>query len=259
MTYLEAHGTATSLGDPIEVDGIRQAFLRAPAGGAGARTCGLGSVKSNIGHLEGAAGIVSLIKVLLCLQHQTLPRSINFHQLNPAIKLAAPLYIVDETQPWQARRDQDGMPLPRRAGVSSFGFGGANAHVVLEEFTPESGTHHFDGPYLFVLSARNQARLLAYAARFLAFLERPEAAAVRLADMTYTLQHCREEMDERLAIVCTDVAELREKLRLFCAGQPVISSLYHGNAQRLGRRARPVDGRHGRPPIYGAPDAGKSL
>ena len=202
ITYIEAHGTGTPLGDPIEVEGIRQAIAQSPPGGFQGSTCGLGSLKANIGHLEGAAGIAGLIKVLLCLQHQTLVKAINFQTLNPAIKLTAPLYIVDQTQPWQALRDQAGMALPRRAGVSSFGFGGANAHVVLEEFPQDAGDHHFTGPYVFVLSARDQSRLLAYAERFLAFLERPQAAALSLPGMTYTLQNGREEMDERLAILC---------------------------------------------------------
>ena len=232
VTYIEAHGTGTPLGDPIEVEGIRQAIAQSHSGGFQDDTCGLGSLKANIGHLEGAAGIAGLIKVLLCLQHQMLPKSINFEELNPEIKLTAPLYIVGQTQPWQALRDQAGVAVPRRAGVSSFGFGGANAHVVLEEFPQAAGDRHVAGPYVFVLSARDQSRLLAYAERFLEFLERPQAAALSLPGMTYTLQNGREEMDARLAILFTDLAQLREKLQRFCVGQQAVSDLYHGNAQR---------------------------
>src|SRR5262249_32602133 len=218
--------------DPIEVEGVRQAFARTCADGSQIHLCGLGSVKSNLGHLEGAAGIAGLIKVLLCLQHQMLPKSINVAKPNPEINQTAPLFIVEATQPWQALRDQAGTALPRRAGVSSFGFGGANAHVVLEEFQQDTRAQRFSDPYLFVLSARNRERLLVYAERFLSFLGRTEAEALSLANMAYTLQNCREEMPERLAILCTDLAQLRAQLKLFCAGQPAISNLYHGNAQR---------------------------
>src|SRR5262249_16714510 len=114
VTYIEAHGTGTPLGDPIEVEGIRQAFARAAP--VPARTWGRGSVKANIGHWEGAAGIAGLIKVLLCLQHQMLPQSTNFQRLNPEINLTAPFYIVDATQPWSPQCDHAGMALPRRAG-----------------------------------------------------------------------------------------------------------------------------------------------
>ncbi|HXH09318.1 MAG TPA: SDR family NAD(P)-dependent oxidoreductase [Alphaproteobacteria bacterium] len=232
VTYIEAHGTGTPLGDPIEVEGIRQALAHSHVGDVQGYACGLGSVKANIGHLEGAAGVVGLIKVVLCLQHRMLPKSVNFQQLNPEITLSAPLYIVDETQPWPARRDQAGVALPRRAGISAFGFGGANVHVILEEFAPNASDHPFAGPYLFVLSARNRDRLLAYAERFQAFLERPESETLSLAGMTYTLQHCREEMDERLAILCTDLAQLRDSLQRFCKGQQGMANVYHGNARQ---------------------------
>src|SRR5262249_6825030 len=174
VTYIEAHGTGTPLGDPIEVEGVRQAFARTCADGSQIHLCGLGSVKANLGHLEGAAGIAGLIKVLLCLQHQMLPKSINVAKPNPEINLTAPLFIVDATQPLQALREQAGTALPRRAGVSSFGFGGANAHVVLEEFQQDTRAQRFSDPYLFVLSARNRERLLVYAERFLSFLGRTE-------------------------------------------------------------------------------------
>ncbi|HWU86503.1 MAG TPA: beta-ketoacyl synthase N-terminal-like domain-containing protein, partial [Kofleriaceae bacterium] len=135
VSYIETHGTGTALGDPIEINGLKKAFADlvgdAPLGEA---RCGIGSVKTNIGHLEMAAGIAGVIKVLLQLEHRTLVKSLHCDEINPYIQLdGSPFYIVREAQPWHAQTDRAGRSLPRRAGVSSFGFGGVNAHVVLEE------------------------------------------------------------------------------------------------------------------------------
>src|SRR5437667_8140721 len=141
--YIEAHGTGTPLGDPIEVNGLKTAFSElAQTEGVGPMqesVCGIGSVKSNIGHLELAAGVVGVIKVLLQLQHKKLVKSLHCERLNPYIQLeGSPFYIVQENREWQALQDHAGNALLRRAGVSSFGFGGANAHVVLEEYVPKT-------------------------------------------------------------------------------------------------------------------------
>src|SRR6185436_15889927 len=124
ITYVEAHGTGTALGDPIEVEALAEVLGGSPS----ADPCVLASVKTNIGHLEAAAGIAGLIKVVLCMQHQTIPPHLHFHELNPRIDLAATRFVIPTTsQPWQPKSHR------RFAGVSSFGFGGTNAHVVLEE------------------------------------------------------------------------------------------------------------------------------
>ncbi|TMC17158.1 MAG: hypothetical protein E6J34_19030, partial [Chloroflexi bacterium] len=141
ITYIEAHGTGTPLGDPIEINGLKTAFSElAQTIGEGPlpqESCGIGSVKSNIGHLELAAGVAGVIKVLLQLQHKKLVKSLHCAQINPYIQLeATPFYIMQENREWQALQDHAGNPLPRRAGISSFGFGGANAHVLLEEYVP---------------------------------------------------------------------------------------------------------------------------
>ncbi|WP_316187508.1 MULTISPECIES: type I polyketide synthase, partial [unclassified Bradyrhizobium] len=141
VSYIETHGTGTVLGDPIEINGLKSAFkeLGEEIGGAplGNGYCGLGSVKTNIGHLELAAGIAGLIKVLLQLQHKTLVKSLHCEEVNPYLQLEeSPFYIVRETRAWEPLSDVDGRTLPRRAGVSSFGFGGVNAHVVIEEYVP---------------------------------------------------------------------------------------------------------------------------
>jgi polyketide synthase PksN len=128
ISYIECHGTGTPLGDPVEVNGLRKAFLE--LGDKEVGHCGLGTVKTNIGHLEGSAGIAGVIKVLLALQHKKLPGLATFKELNPYVQIEnSPFYLVTDTQEWQAK----GL---RRAGVSSFGFGGTNAHVLIEEYVP---------------------------------------------------------------------------------------------------------------------------
>jgi polyketide synthase PksN len=137
VTYIEAHGTGTELGDPIEINGLKMAFNRLyqSTGNTDITSgyCGLGSVKSNIGHLELAAGVAGVIKVLLQMKHKKLAKSLHCHTINPYIQLEdSPFYIVRETMDWKALKDEQGRDIPRRAGVSSFGFGGVNAHVVIE-------------------------------------------------------------------------------------------------------------------------------
>ena len=235
--YIEAHGTGTVLGDPIEINGLKSAFRdllkwrRSPSGEA---YCGLGTVKSNIGHLELAAGVAGLIKVLLQLQHKTLVKSLHCEELNPYIELKdSPFYIVRETQPWLALQDAEGRDLPRRAGVSSFGFGGVNAHVVIEEYVPGAerpavmvNNAH---PALVVLSAKNPERLREQVEQLVAC----DRAAIRLAmmdlaDVAYTLQVGREAMEFRLGcdrgfdggaeVAAAGLAERRHARRGFVPG-----------------------------------------
>ncbi|MCB0191358.1 MAG: SDR family NAD(P)-dependent oxidoreductase, partial [Anaerolineae bacterium] len=237
--YIEAHGTGTALGDPIEVNGLKQAFARLyqqwDKGSVAQSHCGLGSVKSNIGHLEAAAGIAGVLKVLLAMKHQTLPASINFEVQNPYIDLAdSPFYVVNKTQAWPPLLGEAGRPLPRRAGVSSFGFGGANAHVVLEEYQrlPEVGTGEQrvdEGPQVIVLSAKNEERLRAYAQRLLIYLK--ANSSVSLTELAYTLQAGREAMDSRLALVVSTVEELVARLSQYQQGQVTIEGVYSGTAQ----------------------------
>lgn len=141
VSYIEAHGTGTMLGDPIEINGLKAAFRQLYAETQDTTTmvvdgphCGLGSVKTNIGHAELAAGVAGVIKVLLQMRHRTLVRTLHAEDLNPHIDLAgAPFEIIRENRPWTTPLDANGVASPRRAGVSSFGVGGVNAHVVLEE------------------------------------------------------------------------------------------------------------------------------
>jgi phthiocerol/phenolphthiocerol synthesis type-I polyketide synthase E len=124
ISFIEAHGTATLQGDPVEVAALSQAYRKRTADTG---FCGIGSVKSNIGHTSAAAGVAGLIKTSLALHHRQLPASLHFKQPNPLLELErSPFYVVDSTRPWKSAG-------PLRAGVSAFGVGGANAHVIVEE------------------------------------------------------------------------------------------------------------------------------
>ncbi|HEX6101024.1 MAG TPA: SDR family NAD(P)-dependent oxidoreductase [Thermoanaerobaculia bacterium] len=233
--YIEAHGTGTPLGDPIEIGGLIQAFERLARARGEAwpsqRRWSLGSVKTNIGHLEGAAGLAGVIKILLSIRHQSIPASLHLDRLNPQIDLTgSPFHVVGRNEPWLAPRDAAGRELPRCAGVSSFGFGGSNAHAVIEEY-PHKGNRTVaeDGPYLVPLSARDDERLLEQATRLLELLtegDRPSAPA--LADVAYTLQVGREPMDERVAFVVHGREELVAALRAYVEGTRTSSNCHRG-------------------------------
>ncbi len=207
--YVEAHGTGTPLGDPIEIAALTQAF-RAGADGSGTEErgfCALGSVKTNIGHLDAAAGIAGLVKAVLALEHREIPPTLHFERPNPQLDLAAsPFRVVARLEPWTVR---DG--LPRRAGVSSFGVGGTNAHVVLEEAPapPPAGPSR---PWqLLVVSAQSGEALEQAAARLAGHLEsHPDLA---LADAAMTLARGRKAFAVRQSLVCRDAADAVALLR----------------------------------------------
>jgi acyl transferase domain-containing protein/alpha-ketoglutarate-dependent taurine dioxygenase len=194
ISYVEAHGTGTSLGDPIELDALTQVFRRA----TDAKTfCGIGSVKSNIGHTGAAAGVAGLIKTALALKHGQLPASLHFERPNPNIDFAAsPFYVNTQLREWKRG------PQPRRAGVSSFGIGGTNAHVVLEEVPEIEPSGESRSSQLLVLSARTNTALEAATANLARHLE--ENPDVNLADVAYTLQVGRKTFAQRRALVCGD-------------------------------------------------------
>ncbi|MGG1948354.1 amino acid adenylation domain-containing protein [Trinickia sp. NRRL B-1857] len=234
--YIEAHGTGTSLGDPIEIEALKTAFKSFGEAEGDAR-CGVGSVKTNIGHLEFASGVAGVIKVLLQLKHKTLVKSLHSEEINPYIQLEqSPFYIVHETEPWPALRTESGEALPRRAGVSSFGFGGVNAHVVIEEYVPdnrrhaESRTGHGE-PVAIVLSAKNEARLKERAEQLLQALKQGRIAESELARVAYTLQIGRDAMEARLGLIVESVAQLIGKLEQFVLTDSV-SDLHLGHIKR---------------------------
>lgn len=195
--YVETHGTGTSLGDPIEIAALTQAF-RASSQRRG--YCAIGSVKTNIGHLDAAAGVTGLIKAALALGHRTLPPSLNFREPNPQIDFAeSPFYVNTEPRPWPACEG------PRRAGVSSFGMGGTNVHVILEEAPAPSAARQGDGLRLLALSARSEAALDAAAGRLAAHLKQHPQQA--LADVAHTLHAGRERFAQRAVALARDPAD----------------------------------------------------
>ncbi|MCH0540318.1 SDR family NAD(P)-dependent oxidoreductase [Streptomyces sp. MUM 203J] len=250
VSYIEAHGPGTPVGDPIEVAALKRAFRnlhRAQGTRPEPGTTGIGSVKTNIGHLEGAAGVAGVAKVIAALAARMLPATVGFEQRNTLIDLAdSPFHIVRETQPWaEPAPGPDGTPVPRRAGVSSFGFGGTNAHVVLEEHLhderPDTEAEAVS-PHIVPLSARTPERLREAARRLRAFLATSDtdgsaAAPVRapreLADIAYTLQTGREPMAARVAFVVADLRRLLDALDEFADGT-LPDTTAHGPAEQLG-------------------------
>lgn len=214
--YIEAHGTGTELGDPIEISGLSSAFTSDQVEN---QTCAIGSIKSNIGHLEAAAGVVSVSKVLLQMQHRQLVPSLHSAEPNEHIDFEhSPFYVVQKLEDWNAK-EVDGVRLPLRAGISSFGAGGANAHIILESYEPAQEVREEPAKptdLIFPLSARNEDQLREMAARLADFLRQNR---VNLNDAAYTLQQGRKSFEQRVAIIAKTQEELVEKLTRFVDGK----------------------------------------
>ncbi|MDJ0835891.1 MAG: SDR family NAD(P)-dependent oxidoreductase [Acidobacteriota bacterium] len=235
LTYIETHGTGTTLGDPVELEGIRRAFANASKAWGRPSfkgSCGLGSVKTNIGHLEAAAGIAGLTKVVLALKHGIIPATLHRQQENPRLSLQdSPFFIVERTRPWHVPTDPHHGSLPRRAGVSSFGFGGSNAHVVLEAFAPAEPTPD-SGPHAVVLSARTHDQLREVARRLVTFLtEEKSAPPPSVADIAHTLRVGRNAMSWRIALVVETREALTAGLEAYTRGEAKASGVLVGNGK----------------------------
>ncbi|MEU2103549.1 SDR family NAD(P)-dependent oxidoreductase [Nocardia sp. NPDC019255] len=213
IDYLEAHGTGTPLGDPIEISGLAAAF------GSSGRSHALGSTKSNIGHLEAAAGIAGLTRVLLQLRHGRIAPTLHAAETNPAITFdSVPLRLPRELEDWP-RRTVDGVAVARHAGISAFGAGGANAHVVLAEFIDDRVPPAATGePEVFVLSARTPERLRRYAELMARHFRALDPADFR--DAVRTLQVGRPALAHRLAVVASSPLEVADALDRFGAHEP---------------------------------------
>ena len=201
--YVEAHGTATPLGDPIEIAGLTTAYR---AHSSDRAYCAIGSVKANLGHLDVASGTIGLIKTALCVHEGVLPPSINFTRPNPKIDFAnSPFYVNTQLRPWPAA------DWPRRAGVTALGIGGTNAHVVVEQAPELPPSGPLRGCSLLVLSACSEAALAMQCENLATFLEsRPD---ISLEDVAYTLQVGRREFEYRRILVATNNADAVFKLR----------------------------------------------
>ncbi|WP_261595462.1 beta-ketoacyl synthase N-terminal-like domain-containing protein, partial [Pseudoalteromonas holothuriae] len=223
ITYLEAHGTGTSLGDPIEIRGLCEAF-----GTPDKQFCAIGSVKSNIGHCESAAGIAALTKVLLQLKHKKIAPSLHSEQLNPNIDfINSPFKVAQRLLPWTPLYEGRQV-IPRRAGVSSFGAGGANAHLIVEEYSKpanESVIHKGtpEHSHMIVLSAVDKPKLSELLGLFLqqlsSFAVNDELQVQNvLRNIAYTLQVGRVAMVERIGFIVDTVQQLRADIERYLTG-----------------------------------------
>ncbi len=226
--YIEAHGTGTKLGDPIEIAALNKAFQSYTRDTG---FCLIGSAKSNIGHCESAAGIAGLTKVLLQMRHRQIVPSLHSERLNPHIDFDRSPFVVNQSlRDWDAPVI-DGRVLPRIAGISSFGAGGSNAHMLIEEYNVPVEQPVTHAQVVVVLSARTAEQLRQKARELLAFV-RSDVDAIDLTAMAYTLQVGREAMDERLGFVVSTAVSLAEKLDAVLAGEQGIDEVYEGQAKR---------------------------
>jgi amino acid adenylation domain-containing protein len=230
--YIETHGTGTRLGDPVELSALTRAFRTKDNGNTNYpanenQYCAIGSIKSNVGHLDAAAGIIGFLKVVLCLEHKQIPPSIHFEHANPMIDFSdSPFYVNHTLKDWPESKTK----TLRRAGVSSLGIGGTNAHVILEEapggtrgLAPLSNAQYSRPYQLFLLSAKTESVLEEMSRRLANHLNRHPG--INLADVAYTLQVGRDRFEHRKMFLCpgSDVNEAcaalstPEKLKSFSA------------------------------------------
>ncbi|MEV4534072.1 type I polyketide synthase [Asanoa sp. NPDC049518] len=200
ISYVEAHGTATALGDPIEVTALAEAYRRLGGGDLPRESIGIGSVKSNIGHLVWAAGVSQIVKVALALEHEEIPPTVNFTEPNPKLELErTPLFVNDKLRPWPRTPG-----TPRRAGLSSLGIGGTNAHTILEEASPRQVPTAYERPRVVVWSGRTRDAVDAGRDRLVDYFRGDGAATFQ--DAASTLQRGRTVHKVRAAAVGRDAA-----------------------------------------------------
>ncbi|MBP0010702.1 SDR family NAD(P)-dependent oxidoreductase, partial [Roseofilum sp. Belize Diploria] len=218
ISYIEAHGTGTELGDPVEIAALTQAFRYSTEKKG---FCAIGSLKSNMGHLDAAAGVAGLIKTVLALKHKVLPPTLHFEQPNPKIDFAnSPLYVNTTLSQWKTNG------TPRRAGVSSFGIGGTNAHVILEEApepikkenSPERPVH------CLTLSAKTPEALEQLVSHYQNHLETHQE--LEIADICYTANTGRKHFNHRLATIAATQQELLEKIKSYQRKEYGIGQFY---------------------------------
>ncbi|PYD40062.1 polyketide synthase [Serratia plymuthica] len=239
ISYIEAHGTGTALGDPIEIQGLVKAFRQHTPD---KQFCAIGSVKSNIGHAESAAGISGLSKVILQLHHKTLvPSLLHAEQVNPYLELEhSPFYIQREAKAWEqprVERNGEAIAVPRRAGISSFGATGSNAHLIVEEFLPTVSHRTASAqPLIVPLSAKNEDRLRVMAGNLAQFLaSHPNLDGLPPEDLAFTLQVGRRSLEERVVFVVQDLRELEQKLAAFATEAVLPEQSWRGSAGSNGK------------------------
>lgn len=234
ISYVEAHGTGTSLGDPIEIQGLTKAFKNYTND---KQFCRIGSVKSNIGHCESAAGIAGLTKILLQMKYKKLVPSIHSDVLNSYIDFeGTPFVVQKDLSDWERpviEVDGTEKEFPRTAGISAFGAGGSNAHVILQEYNKKPNESETSDNYLIVLSAKNEKQLNIKAKELSEFIAQEHYSEDDMRSIAYTLQVGREAMDYRLAFTARNIAELSEKLLYAADGDDQRSDIFRGNAKKI--------------------------
>lgn len=221
ISYVEAHGTATPVGDPIEIEGLTTAFRQ---GTSDTGFCRIGSLKSNMGHLVIAAGVAGVIKTALAMRHERIPPTIHYTAPNPAIDFTATPFVVNSAlSDWKRQEGR-----PRLAGVSSFGVGGTNAHVVMEEAPSQADSEPAVGPQLLTLSARTPTVLQRMAVQLADFLDAHHQ--INLADVAWTLAVGRKAFAHRVSVVAADVASAAAQLR----SPELASAIASGRPARAG-------------------------
>jgi amino acid adenylation domain-containing protein len=239
--YIEAHGTGTRLGDPIEIDGITRAFKKETAR---KQFCAISSLKSNIGHLDHGSGIASFIKAVLALKYKQLPPTVHFERPNRSINfIDSPVYVNDRLKAWQ----EGG--TPRRCGVSSFGLSGTNCHMILEEAPPKGASPSLQegagilGPYIMIMSAKSETALQGIVRSMSRYLQGKPAALLK--DICYTLATGRGHYGYRLSLIVRDMEDAAAKL-----AELAENGLSHAEHKGIYYR-RPLDRYTERPAIQG--------
>ena len=223
VSYIEAHGTGTKLGDPIEVEGLTEAFEEYTSD---KQFCSIASTKSSIGHLESAAGIAGLTRVLLQLRYKQLAPSLNVEELNPNIEFEeTPFYVQRDLSFWK-QPVIAGVVQPRRAGISSFGAGGANAHLIVEEFEQKKDQYEHNDSCIFILSSKTSDGLKGLAEKYLRYLE---STTENIFNICRTLQLGREHFSYRLGFVCHSIDDILEKLHSFLDEESLVPAPSNSN------------------------------
>jgi polyketide synthase PksN len=231
ISYIEAHGTGTKLGDPIEVAALNDIYQQYTSR---KQFCGIGSVKTNIGHLDTAAGLAGCIKVALSLYYHEIPPSINYREPNPNLNLNnSPFYIVDQLLKLEKNT------VPYRAALSSFGIGGTNTHAIFEEYLESDETQFKNvksnpASFIIPLSAKNDERLKVYAQELMEFLKAKSfQPGLDLNCLAYTLQVGREAMESRVVFIVKDKNELIHKLEEFIGGNQKFEGCFTGKMNQV--------------------------
>jgi acyl transferase domain-containing protein len=245
VSYIEAHGTGTKLGDPIEIDGLNLAYENMhPETEKIDAECVLSSVKTNIGHLEAASGIAGLIKVIKAMKNKVVPPVADLKEINPYINLKNSRFCIPEkeTEFKQFIDAGSGDLLPRRAGISSFGIGGVNAHIAVEEYLPDQiGRDKVESPFIFVASAKSKNSLTEYLKKICKFVNQkrsnnPDEEKLLLADLCYTLQVARDSFNVRYACIMDNIDMLIENINGMLSNNTGSKSFFCDNIMRFGSK-----------------------